>query len=437
MATETEVVAAVAAAGTEAKSETVTGVGKGVQARPRDPDRPLPDSWTGSFQCSVEGMRRAFIAAGAVVSTRPHSPVLTHCLVRVARNGEIEVFGTDLVRAVKVRVLATDVDTKGAPEFGVFLDPKQMRVILDGDGADEIEVKTDQEGGRIRIQRGRSKFWHPTIDAPETYPVWPAMDRPASVSVDSEAWREAVDRLIYATDSESQRYALDGILCRFRDNATVLPMVATDGRRLVTHKLSGATTGRGDDGADLDVVLATRFLKLTTSHCSPETPIEIECDRVRARFQAGNVTVLGRLVEGQFPRYEDVLRGLSEGGSCQVRAGDLLMESNKSLYTVSDESRAVKFEPKTGRLSGETELQLTGSGPTGRDCDIALRTSNVTGNPVTVSLDPNYVIAMARTFAPDTMLTMAWGKTHKEPIAFRDTEASRTLAVIMPLAMDS
>ena len=72
-------------------------------------------------------------------------------------------------------------------------------------------------------------------------------------------FRELVRRTLFATDNESSRYALGGVLLEMTD--TRITAVATDGRRLA--KMEGpATSVGGHQTADMQTIVPSRAMQL-------------------------------------------------------------------------------------------------------------------------------------------------------------------------------
>jgi DNA polymerase-3 subunit beta len=160
--------------------------------------------------------------------------------------------------------------------------------------------------------------------------------------------KKLIRRTIFATDFESTRYALGGVLVEL--TAESIAMVGTDGRRLA--RMSAAADSENNPPLPGgSPVIPVKALKLIERHLSDDDP------PVHLTIQSGaavlmrteSAVIYSRLVEGRFPRYQDVFPANVEV-KIHLEVGPLRMAVEQASIVTSEESRGVDFRFGSGLL---------------------------------------------------------------------------------------
>lgn len=391
-----------------------------------------PPSESGLIVAEVAPLRVALAAASAAAPLRSPKPVLQSVLLSADGAGGCTVTGTDLEASATASVAGVVATDRGGPAaVSVLLTPARLKAVLDGPG--DASVSFEVEGGKVTVRRGRNSFAFATDD-PGLYPVPEAGDYSRSVEVAGDDLKSAVARVAYATDPDSQRYALGGALLEKdgEGDAEGIALVASDGRRLVRHRLAAAPTGGGIESRTPPVV-PTRALNLIARNASGNVRIAVNGSFVHA--DCGAVRVSHRLLEGRFPRYQDVF--VPEGEvTCRATAtaGAWADAVRQASVAASEESRGVdvSFRAADGALPACAALSAA-SADVGRS-DVYLEFDSFSGEPGALTLDGRYLGELARSFPPDEALEAAFAG-EKKAMTFR-TRGGDTVAVLMPLTRE-
>ena len=102
--------------------------------------------------------------------------------------------------------------------------------ILRESSDEKLLLETD---GRSTLVRGQSEFRLPT-ENPDEFPAVKQFEETQYHELPARFFREVVHRTAFATDNESSRYALGGVLIELSEDK--LTAVGTDGRRLARRK---------------------------------------------------------------------------------------------------------------------------------------------------------------------------------------------------------
>src|SRR6185437_1727000 len=195
--------------------------------------------------------------------------------------------------------------------------------------------------------------------------------------------RKLIRRTMFATDVESTRYALGGVLVELTPET--ITMVGTDGRRLA-KMIAPAEAENGAASPAGSPVIPVKALKLIERNLADD-----DLD-VHLAIQAGaavlvrteNAIIYSRLVEGRFPRYQDVFPANVEV-RIPLESGTLRLAVEQASIVTSDESRGVDFQFGPGALKLSSQAADVGSSHV--DMPIAYE-----GKPVDITFDPRYLI---------------------------------------------
>jgi DNA polymerase III subunit beta len=212
-----------------------------------------------------ETLLHAVAAAGrAVVGAKSPKPIL-----RNVRIGDGLVTGTDLELRIDVAI---------AEHCEAFLVPaERLLAILRSSSADEVTLTAGKTSVTVRC--GLGSWTLPTED-PLEYPVWEPADLAAVARLPADQFARAAKATIYATDNESSRFALGGVLLEVKGGDPTF--VATDGRRL---SLVETETDQAVD--DRLVIVPSRVMVAAAGMATGDGSVQIEANAHEVRFRAG------------------------------------------------------------------------------------------------------------------------------------------------------
>ncbi len=187
-------------------------------------------------------------------------------------------------------------------------------------------------------------------------PKFPELDDSKAIQVPGPVFAQMIERVTFAITTEDPRYSLNGALCKIEEGA--LTLVATDGHRLayITRDL-GLTPPDGNFSVIVPKKALTEILKLS-SDLGAEDTVSFGKAGKQVFFHVAGHRLTSTLLEGNFPRYENVMPG-----ECAthviVPTEDLSQAVRRVSLLASDRfGRAVKLELSNGKLelSSETEV---------------------------------------------------------------------------------
>jgi DNA polymerase-3 subunit beta len=352
-----------------------------------------------------------------VVPARSPKPILQNLkLVADPEEGSV-LMATDLEVGIRHRVMGMKVDQPGA----VILPTARVGSIL-RTGTDE-ELALEADGDHLMIRGLHSEFRLPGED-PSLYPEVPDFAATSYHSVKAADLRKLIRRTIFATDVESTRYALGGVLVELTPES--ITMVGTDGRRLAKMTAAAMTENEAASPTG-NPVIPVKALKLI------ERNLDDDDLDVHLAIQSGaavlvrteRAVIYSRLVEGRFPRYQDVFPASVEV-KIPLEAGPLRLAVEQASIVTSEESRGVDFQFTGGALKLSSQAADVGSSHV--ELPIAYD-----GKTVEITFDPRYLADALKTL-DDSAAVTAELIDAKNAAVFKTDD--RYVYVVMPLTRD-
>jgi DNA polymerase-3 subunit beta len=285
--------------------------------------------------CNREGLLDAFSKVSGVGPARSPKPILQNVkLVADPEDGSI-LMATDLEVGIRCRVLGVKVDQPGA----VILPTQRMQSILRALSDEELAIETD---GDQLVVRGLHAEYKLPSEAPDLFPEIPDFAATAYHAIAAADLRRLIRRTMFATDVESTRYALGGVLVELKPDSVT--MVGTDGRRLA-HQVAEAQAEGGAEAPPGNPVIPVKALKLIERNLDDtDPPVHLAIQGgAAALIRTDRAVIYCRLVEGRFPRYQDVFPASVEVKVPFQEIGPLLSAVEQASIVTSEETRVVEF----------------------------------------------------------------------------------------------
>jgi DNA polymerase III subunit beta len=366
--------------------------------------------------CEREKLLHAFQTAASVAPTRSPKPILQNVKLEVA--GETAtLMGTDLEVGIRLNVEGLAVESPGS----IVLPISRFLSILRESSDEKLEVQSD--GQKIDVRGQRSEFHLPS-ENPDEFPAVTSFAEEKYHEIPARFFREVIRRTVFATDTESTRYALGGVLLEMA--ADRLIAVATDGRRLAKQE-GPATSVGGHQSGDRTTIVPSRAMQLLDRALSDsEETLQLSARENDLLVKSGSMVMYTRLVEGRFPKWRDVFPRRENTIKVQLSVGPFWAAVRQAAIVTSEDRRGVEFTFGNGKVTlaahgaeyGESLVEL----PIAYDAA-----------EVTIVLDPRYLNDFLRVLDPEQALLLEL--RDGESAAVCSTEDGYSY-VIMPLARD-
>ncbi|WP_165235346.1 DNA polymerase III subunit beta [Aquisphaera insulae] len=368
--------------------------------------------------CNRDSLLAAYSMVSGVVPARSPKPILQDVKLIVDEEEGSVLMGTDLEVGIRHRVLGVRVEEPGA----VILPTGPIGSILRTSGDEEIELNADSD--RLVVRGARAEFTLPIQD-PGLFPDPPDFAATGYHVVPAGSLRKLIRRTSFATDlMENARYALGGVLVELTPDS--IAMVGTDGRRLARMQAPAEAENAppAPGGTPVIPVKALKLIERNLADDGMQVHLAIQAGTA-ALVRTEDAVIYTRLVEGRFPRYQDVFPANVEV-RIPLEAGPLRLAVEQASIVTSNDSRGVDFQFGAGLL--KLASQATDVGSSHVELPIPYD-----GKAVEITFDPRYLLDALKTLDDATSLTAELIDS-KNAAVFK-TQDQYTY-VVMPLTRD-
>lgn len=313
-----------------------------------------------------------------VVPSRTPKPIL-RCVRITADEKEVRMCATDL--EVGINYLASEVQVSKA---GDVIVPADRLAAVVRESVDEVLSLKAKEGS-CEIIGADSHF---TIygQEGEQFPIVPSFDGAADMEINLENLQVGIEQCLFATAKESTRYALNGVLWEIKGKK--LSLVATDGRRLVRTKINLISAPEEGKAASKIIVPAKTMALLSRLARNDKDVVSVKFVDNQILLACANVVISSNLVEGNFPKYEDIIPADYDKKLTLSTEATLSAVRRSSLLT-SEESRGIKLA-----ISKET-LVFSGRSPETGDARVEMAV-DYKGEPIEIGFNPQFLVDVLR-----------------------------------------
>ena len=369
-----------------------------------------------------ENLARGLAVVSRAVSTRGTLPVLANVLLRT-EDGGLKLTATNLEIGITYWVPGK-IETDGATTVParLFADlvsslPGSERVDLELQGADVLHVRAGRFATHIK-----------GIDADEFPAIQTAGERPTT-RIAQKVLRRALAETIFAAASDEARPILTGVLARFEGDR--LTLAAADNYRIAVR-----TVDILDPVESVSVVIPARALaELARVLSDTDDPVELVLAQARNQvlFHVEGIDLVSRLIDGQFPNYQQVLPQ-SHATRAELEREELLRAVRPAALIASSSANIVKLRiGPDGTADGDAGVMVTATADVG-DYEGAVEAA-VEGDGTTIAFNARYLADVLTNVDADRFAIELNGPL--SPGVFRPVGDDAYVHVVMPVRTTS
>jgi len=236
----------------------------------------------------------------SVAGRRTTLPILSHILLEWEKDS-LCLTGTDLETGIREELTAR-IHQGGKASVSA----KKIFEIVKELPEETIHIKK-KENQWITIQCGKSVFNLAGLD-PEEFPSLPTYSDESFSQVSTHLMKEMIEKTVFAASNEESRYHLNGILIsqNKKGEKEILRMVATDGHRLSLLDRESQMIRGIEKGIIIPKKGVLEIKKIMGDRDGAEE-MRVYFDQTHGFFKMGKSLMVIRLIDGEFPEYEQVI----------------------------------------------------------------------------------------------------------------------------------
>ncbi len=340
-----------------------------------------------NITCDLASLKAAFHIVAPFSFARSPKAVLQNVKLECPASGSVSLTATDMETGVVLVVAGVTVHKPGT----ILLPVANFSSILRESSGDSITISASDK--LIEVVCNRSRFKMP-VTSTDDFPALPMPDLDKYHAIDAEALNECIQRTEFATDPQSSRYALGGLLFDLRENKAFI--VATDGRRLAKCEAKARSVNGHRTSESIVRGESIKLIARALSGVKGEVKLFVrsnECFIVTEQ-----ATFYARLLEGRFPKWRDVFPNFPSCVKVDVDCGQLHSGLRQAAIMTNKESRGISFRLSSAGLTLESNTAEVGQS----NVEVPV---TYTGESIHVDLDYRFVTDFLKVLENDSKVT--------------------------------
>lgn len=349
-------------------------------------------------------------------SVKALQPVLMNILIETIDKSTIKLVATDL----DLTVIAL-VDAQVEEEGKITLPSKTLNEIVSKLGDKLITFEMTDGETSVNITCQNSKFDIIGISASEFPPEFSniQLNEDEGFEIEIRPFVKAVKQAGFAAASYETSNLLSGIVCDISEN--VMEIASTDGNRLA--RVRESIDNKDNHAKQLIIPSKTlnEFIKM--SGFIDEDSVKIYTEKSKIIIKSERTTTISRLLEGQFPKYNQLIPKESPKEAL-VNVAQMISALERVSIMVNEKTSIVKleFSLNTLKLTADTP----DSGKSEESLDI-----NYTGEELVIAFNYKYVLEALKNI--DSDIVKIGLNTPLSATMFRPDSEEDYVCLIMPV----
>lgn len=305
-----------------------------------------------------------------IITAKSALPILSNILIETQQGG-LRLTATDLDVGISC-VIAVDIQEPGA----ITIPAKRFSDIIKELPADSVSIST-KKNNLVIIETPICQFKIMGL-AREEFPKLPEFKDKEVIRLEQAGLKQMLTLTSFAASFDETRYILNGTL--FKVNKNNLTLVATDGKRLaIMEKRLSQETDK-----DITIIVPTKTIHELNRNLKDQGELSLILGTNQVLFDLGNVTIVSRLIEGEFPDYRQVAPPASDNKMKIGRAQFLLAVRRAALLSTPD-YQAIKLEVFKNKLV--VSKSTPDVGESREEAPVEYQ-----GKELVIGFNPNYLI---------------------------------------------
>ncbi len=298
------------------------------------------------ISCTKDELLSKINIVSKAVASKTTMPILECILINADRDG-VKLTANNLELAIETSPMNAEISEKGAvaPEAKMFLE------IIRSLPENELSIETDDKGIML-IKSGKSEFKIMALPA-EEFPSLPDVEKNIKYETKPNVLKNMIKQTIFSVAVEETKPILTGELIEIKENC--FNVVAIDGFRV-----SYRNTKMENLNENISAVVPAKTLNEISRILSDKEDdvVSMYFTNNHVVFETEEFTVVSRLLEGEFLKYEQIFINEYTTAIDVNRQEFLSSLERASLISKDSKKNPVKLNIKNGSLiiTSNTEI---------------------------------------------------------------------------------
>ncbi len=355
------------------------------------------------------------------VSNRPDIAILANILIKTEK-GKLKLSTTNLEIGVNAWIGGT-IEEEGE----VTVNAKLLTEFVNSLAPGKLELRTIDNIFEVKSVDNRAEF---SVISAKDFPNVPVSSGSPLFSVNAIEFADAIRKVAFAAAVDDSRPALTGIL--FEISQRNLNLIGVDGFRL-SKKIVKLTSGPEEDRKelipakslmDLEKIVRDLFTK------NDEVEVFLSKNKNQMLFKVGDIDFSTRLIEGEFPDYEQIIpkEHIASFNILKAEFEKIVRVANIFARNVIGNKVIFKFDPNNKKLELRAGVVDVGSNQS------SVSVTKASGDIIETAFNIKFLQDMINSITSDEIIFESNGTS--SPGVFQDAEDKGYIHIIMPMRID-
>jgi len=315
------------------------------------------------------------------ISIRSTLPILSNILLEAGKD-ELTIIGTDLDMGI-----ISSIPVKTSSPGSITVPAKKF-----------LDIIKELPESTVSISVRKNNMTHITCEnthfkimgiPKDDFPKLPEFKDRESITIDQSTLKTMLNMTSFAISRDETRYILNGVHVSIKKN--LIQMVATDGRRL-------ALIQRQIDqqkGINKKTIIPAKTAQELSRNLKDEGKVSVSFGENQVMFDLGDSVIISRVIEGEFPDYEQVIPKENKDKAVVEREKFLLAARRASLLT-SQDSQAIKIDLNKDKMI--ISKNSPDIGEAREELDVKYG-----GSPFSIGFNPSYLIDVLKNLKEESV----------------------------------
>lgn len=365
-------------------------------------------------------LSEALVKVSRAISARTVIPVLSGILIEANETG-LTFTGSDSDISIRTHIPVEEDQNLEIDLGGSIVLPAKELVAIVKSLPSDVEMETTEDGNKVKIYSGKSKFTLNGTSAKE-YPQI-KLNGDQIFVINADQLSDLIKKTIFATSKLETRPVLTGVNI-FNENGRI-GAVSTDAHRL--SKLFSSGDGNSIASFDSVTIPSSGIKELTTLF---KGDITVSKTDNNIRFSDQNTDVLIRLLSGDYPE-TDRLIPTDFSTIVTVNKSSFLESLERSAILTEDNIATFEVTNKSGGIF-ETIVLKQKNGELGSSQEEII-VDEIEGEEIGISFNARYVIEALKAFDSETVVFQFSGNMKPFIVRPKDYTTEDVIQLVLPV----
>lgn len=364
------------------------------------------------LSCLQKKLNEGISKVNRIVSPRGTLPVLNNILFKTD-NGRLRISATDLEMGINTWIGAK-VDKEGA----ITIPSRLVSEFVSANNDQAIEMELKETTLSLKSEKYKANI--KGIDATE-FPLIPEIKKEVLAEISGQKLKEAISRVAFACAIDETRPVLTGVFLKFKDNQ--LKIVATDSYRLAEKIL----TLDKKVVNETNIIVPQRTMNELSRIIKDDEKIELKVGENQILFSFGDTQLVSRLIEGNFPDYEQIIPKKTETKAI-ILAKDFANIMKMASFFARESANNVKL-----KISGDKKIDVTAISPQLGD-NVSSMSAEIVGKDIEISFNSKFILDVLNIISDENIILQLVDKMSAGIL--KPEKSKDYLYLIMPLRVE-